>query len=549
MALEVLRLATLDADLVADNHRFISELLQEEDPSIDTKRGVLGDLLCYYSGVLAAMQQENAARLRRSNSLKAIADDPTLADDDIVDGVLSNFLISRSAGSLARGEVTVVLDSAVSVAISKGAVFTANGIVYTSDDAYVSQAVSANVQTPADRPLVLLSDGNYAFTIRVTASTVGTAAQVSKDTLVLPEQPPPNYLTSYATSDFVGGVNAETNAELQDRLSEGLAAKAFSGRTNMNAALRAEADFENVLATSIIGFGDEEMRRDAHTIFPVSLGGRVDWYVRTQELVLKQTLTKTAILVSKTSDGFGIWQFALAKDEAPGFYDVIRVLPTGSNATGSYEITDDIRGVDLTDSGWKPDIQTVAEGAYSPYQTAVIRFLDSDTATAELIENGSSRTYQVVVRSLPLISDIQAWASQRAVRNYGADVLVKAPVPCFLQLSLTIEKPPGQDDPDVAAIKTALAAVVNNLGFAGKLPASRLSDTVHNYLSPGMFCSAIDMLGRIRRPDGTWKLIRSDETLETPQEGSLMTTNRTICFFLDPVDIALSVGTIDLAEV
>jgi len=538
------------ATLVTDLQEFLNEMLQELDPTLDTKRGVLGDLLGYYGAILGAANQTNIDRVRQSSSLLAIEADPTLADDGVVDAVLSNFLLTRNQGAQATGQVTIVLDAAASVTIAQGAVFEGNGRQFASTAAFVAKLSLATVQSVNDRLLSPLDDGTYAFVVDVKALDVGTAGRLARNTLVVPSQLPPHYLKSYATSDFLGGEDRETNSELLARLREGISAKALSGRTHMNATLRAQPAFANVTATSIVGFGDPEMLRDAHTIFPISYGGRVDWYIRSQELLLHQKFTKTALLVEKTTDNRGIWQFSIARNDLPGFYDVDRIVPTGATGLlGSYLVTTDSRAIDLSSDEWSPDIASLAEGAFSPYQAAVIRFKDSDVLTHSLMLNSATRDYDVTLRGLPLLGDIQTFVNDRSVRNYGGDCLIKAPIPCFLEISFTIYKPGQAPPPDLEAMTNAICQAVNHYNFIGRLPASLIADTAHNYLGEGTYLGPIDLLGRFRRPDGSLFLLRSAGVLTVPDDPQRMVTGRTVCFFSEPSSVTIAVTTDDRPEI
>ena len=88
--------------------------------------------------------------------------------------------------------------------------------------------------------------------------------------------------------------------------------------------------------------------------------------------------------------------------------------------------------------------------------------------------------------------------SSRGVRNAAGDVLVRAPLPCFLILSFTVELAPGEEEPDAEPIADDLAAAVNAIGFTGRLAASLLHDVIHNSLPSRSAIVATDMLGRIR---------------------------------------------------
>lgn len=549
MAIEVEDLTTLDDDLVTQAREELATRLQEFDPSNDYQRGVLHDLLLHFSAILAALNQTNTDRIRQSNSLDAIEKDPTLADDDTVDLLASNYRIERLPGQTATGGMTIVVSTLATVTIGAGEIYEANGVQFAPQQAYVARTSASAVQSSSDRVLTQLADGNWAFTIDVTAIESGETGNIVKDTLLVPETQPANFVKAYAAEDFSGGADVETNETLLARMQEGIAAKALSNRVNMNASLREQAAFANIVATSIVGFGDAEMIRDRHAIWPMSLGGRVDWYVRSSARPQSFGMTLEATLVEKTIDNRGVWQFALGKDAAPGFYEIKSVLQTGADATsGSYELTSDVRSIDLTgDDDFLPDVATTAEGAFSRYQAGVFKFLDTHTDTTAL-SVGAVRDYDVTVIGMPLIGDMQDYVAGRQVRNYAGDVLVKAPVPCFVQLTFRIQQKAGAEPPDLDAIKNDLAAVVNGVSFTGRLPASLLSDTVHNRLTGDSALTNIDMFGRIRTPANATQYIRSDETLIVPDDADGMVTARTVAFYLEPEDIAVSVETVAIPE-
>ena len=551
MSIEILNLNELDPATVRQRQAFIAQLVQEDNSSIDLKRGVLYDLLFYYSGILAAANQENVDRVRRSSSLLAIEEDPTLADDDVVDNVLSNYGMVRTDGTASEGAVTIVVSVLATVILPGGLQFDAAGKVFVTETPFTARTSSVNVTSTTDRVLTPLSDGNYSFSVDVVALESGAAGDVPKDTLMVPSSGIPNYVTSYATADFSGGTDTETNTQFIGRLQEGVSAKALSNRVNMYGMLRDSFGFENYISTSIIGFGDPEMLRDRHSILPISHGGRMDWYIRTTEKAKLVGATITATLIEKTVDGKGNWQFSVGRDDQPGFYDITSIVPSDSGSyVGTYEVVSDIRSADTTTIAGElsPDLATATEAVYSRFQSAVIQFKDHDTDTAALTINSSTQDYTVTFRMMPQIADAQTLMGSRDNRNYAGDALAKAPVPCFVSLAFNIEAPPGAVVSSVEVIAEDLASYVNNLGFVGRLSSSALSDIVHNHI--GIFTiSSIDMLGQILRPDGTVKPLRSLETLVIPDEPENMVTARTVAFILDPADVQVSVQLVAIPEI
>lgn len=553
MSIEVQKFSELSSDNIFQTEEFLAQLLGEENPSLDAKRGVLKELLLHYNAVYDEKNTEELDRLRRSSSLQEIQENPSLADDDAVDRIASNFRVTRNPGSEAAGSVRVVIDRLQPVTIAQGSIWESEGQQFVAATPFSAKTSQSNVISSTDRVLTPVGDGNYYFIIDLVATTVGEASAVKRNTVFVPQQPPLYFVTAYASEDFSGGVDEETNDDLSARLVMGAACKALSGSIHMSAALRSQTEFENVLADSVIGYGDAEMLRDQHSLFPGSYGGRVDWYIRSQRATQVIGVTKTATLVDTTEEGHGVWQFGVGRDEAPGFYDVNSITPAGEGeSAGSFEITEDIRSNDLTalsNDGFLPDLQSAVEGVYSRFQSAVIRFIDDQSPLSGLTVGSSTKSYDITLRAFPLIAELQEYASSRGVRNRAGDVLVKAPVPCFLRISFRVELKKGTEQPNLAQIKNDVAELVNTYGFTGRLPASAISDTVHDSLSGIQYLSAIDMLGDIRRPDGTTRRLRSTETLIIPDEQARMVSPRTVAFIVDPSDIAVTVVTAPIPEI
>lgn len=550
MALTVENLVELDEDAVALATDTVAQLIQDYNPSLDLKRGVVRDLVVHTASILLAARREEIDRYRRSASLLEIEEDPTLADDDAVDRVMSNYLLERAAGEAAEGEVKIVVSALAPVVVAAGSRFITNGQVFLSKESYSAVTESANVIEDTDRLLVQLANGNYAFTISVESEEEESAATVTKDTAVEPDFTLANFVQAYAASDFTSGRSVETNAELLARLREGIAAKTMSNRVNMSAFLR--DTFPGVVGSSIIGFGDPEQLRDQHSVLPISTGGKVDWYVRSNAIPLAVGLSKTATLISIEPDTYGIWQFSLTRDEVPGFYNVESIRPEDSELEfGTFAITSEIRGYDDTNilGELTPDIVSAAEAAYSRYQTATIQFKDTISSAVGLTEGSSTRTYDVAIRAMPDLADIQTFAGSRDNRFCGGDILVKAPIPCYVSLSFTVQGKSGSEMPDPYVLKQALADYVNNLNFPGRLAASALSDLVHNYLAEGVVITAIDMFGQIRKPSGTLASLRSKEVLIIPDDAENMVSPRTVAFVLLPENIAISGETLGTPDV
>ena len=222
---EITDLSSLNADDVAILLDQIATRLQELNPTLDLKRGVFKDTLAYYHAVLEASIRTNLDRYQSARSLKKIEEDPTLADDAVVDEVLSNWGVTRKAGTQASGSVTIELSKAQTITVPEGSIFQSNGKNYVASASFIARTAASQVSVATDRLLVALSNGNWAFTVNVVAEVVGSDYKLNAGDLITPVRRLANYVTSYATSSFDDGTNVETNTELLTQLQNGIAAK------------------------------------------------------------------------------------------------------------------------------------------------------------------------------------------------------------------------------------------------------------------------------------------------------------------------------------
>jgi uncharacterized phage protein gp47/JayE len=567
MPIEISSLKQLDEAKVQSMVATLSQWMAERHPDVELTRGVFHDLVLYFDGLLNAAIQENIDRVRQSNSLLKINEDPTLADTEVVDQVLSNFNLTRDNGTPAVGVVTVVFNSATRTAISLATRFTAENdqVVFLPTEAFIVLPPTATATASNERKMIAVGDGTYAANITVVAAAVGAAGNIRRGTKLTPNSALNNVADVYANADFIKGKDPSTNEAYLSKLAPALAAKTIGSRQSYSASILNQTAFANIQNLSILGCGDAEQQRDQHSLFPISGGGKVDIYAQTngysqeKEHLLEATYVgpnaaynnsvssncSPAGLGSSTSLGT-IWQVTIARDTAPGFYEVVRVAAPGADNDSGYGIVSDDRGVDFSDIEFVPDILYIPESAYTRYQTAVIRFEDTDTQpSSALIPGTSKKIYSVTTTGMPLIAELQDYMSSRDVRARGTDVLVKAAVPCFTKISFEIMKPASAADPDISAIQLAISSAISQVGFSGQLHSSVISNVVHKYLSGKQALGGIDMFGRIRRPDGSIDYVRDNTILYMPTDYQRLVTGRTAAFLTSPEDVSVSIKATD----
>lgn len=551
MVVQVNDLSTLDPALVANFDASLTALLLALNPNLELRSGLLHDLLLHLKAILDADTQTNINLIVQSSSLKQITANPTQADDTVVDNLLSNYNITRSAGTKATGSVTIVLNQLVGVVIPSTTIFTINGITFTPTITIAARTSAGSVVTSHD---VLITAGPivasvqyYIFNVPVIAVAGGVNGNVAQGTTATMSSNPPFFVQAYAASSFTGGTDAGTNQALLDKLASGAAIKAWSNRPSILGLITAQAEFASISNISVIGFGDPEMSRDQHAIWPGSLGGHTDLYLQSQPIYTVQSLQVTATLISKVG-ALGMWQFGVGRNDVPGFYSVNKILLPSQLVTAvGFVITSDGRSLDLsapvpTSLGPIPDLKTTlpAEGVYSRYQAAVIRFNDTLTDASALTIGVATQIYNVTFNVMPLVAELQDFLLQRSVRPPMCDVLVKGAIPCFTTMAITINYRNGTTAPSVTTIQNTVAAAVNSQGFIGTLATSFIQNLLYSTIDNIVSVASLTMVGNIRNPSGTITVIIGTPNLTINDDLPNMVTGRTTLFFLQPVDITVT---------
>lgn len=543
MPLEITTLRELSPEKVAAMTAILSQLMQERHPEVELSRGVFHDLVLYFNSMLNAAVRENIDRVLQSNSLLKITQNPALAEAELVDQVLSNFNLRRNNGTAASGIGTFVFLLPVQTDILGSTSYVANDVTFQPAGTFTILPPGSVAGKENERVMIAVGDGTYSATIPFVAITPGTAGNIRRGTKLRPTALPGNVSDAFAAADFIDGRDPLTNEEYLRQLSFGITAKTIGSRKSYEASIRNYDAFKNLLHCSVLGCGDVEQQRDQHSIFPISGGGKVDVYLQTTNNAKEIDHVIEATFVGIGERGT-IWQVAIPRDAAPGFYDVTRVTKLTDRESNGYPIVQDVRGVDLTQASYAPDVVHVHEGVYSRYQTAIVRFEDNDTLSSGLTLNQSKALYVVTTRGLPMIGDVQDTLTSRDNRPRATDLLVKAAVPCFTKINFSIRTETNEiiSDRVIAAIKEEIVNAVASVGFAGQLHSSLIAKAAHKFLTGRQAVSQIDMFGKIRRPDGTYAYLRDDTLLTIPNDPTRFVTGRTTVFLVgvEDIDVAYS---------
>jgi len=522
----------VDPELIDQSEEYLANYLQELFPSRDFSKGrVTRELVINMAAILHGINREDIQRLMDSFSPLVIANDPAAADPDIVDAVYANYGVERYDGNKATGTLAVVIADLLTTSVPDTTVFTANGLEYVVTQAYIGVTAADAVVSSAERLIEQQPDGTYAFTVPVVAADVGEAYRVVRGTRFSASPVIAGVIDISAAADFEGGTSAETNAELVARTQQGIAPKVFSGRAQVAALIQDQ--YPSLVNMSQVGLGDPEMLRDRDNIFQMSTGGRADLYVQTADTPEEVRAVKTCTYV-----GDNVWQATIDRDTAPGFYLINAVVQHNLTAfSGSLEILSEVRGLDLTpETDWVHEVDGLTQGAYSRYQTAIVQFVDPETAAGTAV--GATAQYDFYITRLPDVKTLHELTVDRVRRPQNGDYLVRAAVPAFAHVALEVKYRPTTAAPDVNAIKAAIASRINALGFAiGRLPMALVIDAAQGAVEGGgsYTFTPINLYAEIYPPDtvpvGKITLIDVNE-LVIPDLPARGVSQRTTVFYL-----------------
>ena len=439
---------TLDTATVKDYEELYIANYSELYPTFNWSYGsFLYEMVIRPAAVLAASQEQDLDTLRRNFSLAAAAAQDT-PDEDLVESLASNFRITPKDGTPGYGELAVYTRQNANVYIRAGSLFDTGGIQLTVDKTYIGVFDTTVYESTEDteyRTMTRVGD-EYVFIIPV-RTVENTDQSVSEGQAVTMENKPSQVTRVEVSSAVSGGSVDETSAELVARAQTGVTAKVPSGNSHLN-ALFTEQSNTNVFSQKSFGLRDPECLRDRNNIFGISMGGRVDSYCKTAQL------PSTYVVTVDATNIFGdYWEANLTAAESRGFYYIERII-NADNAhvvTNQEEMVVTFRHEEPPAGG--PEVWNAETARYSIYQAATVVF--------EYPGLTGDQQFTLYLKALPNLETLQEFINQDDIRNEANDVLIKAPVPSFVGISIQIIRPAGNTEVTEDTIKSLVADAVN----------------------------------------------------------------------------------------
>jgi len=545
MGIEVTSLRTLDSETVGAAEQLLSALINAYAPDVDTS-GALRQLLIKPHAVLYTAARTEVDRLRRSSSLHALARDPELADEQIVDAAMSNYALQRRQATQASMRATLTFDSQRTVQIAETEVFEFGGELWNPAITY--QAVNGpsttnNVVSFSASP----SGVGFWVQIDLVATSNGDRTVNAGDSATqLPALR--GLLSAVAAGPAAGGTDDESNEDLLARAVSNVAPVSLATREGAQQLVRSAAP--GALTSTVLGYGDAALARSRHNMFAVATPGFSDVYVRTALNPVLEFLsvrgfvrvTKEQLSPSAAADSLRV-RCEVAGYSNAGAYEVLAALPVQASdfSVSPAEAFDQgltikpvehERAVSRQGAVYVP---TSIDGAFSAYQSTMYasvevpfsRFAESDASTISRykawesywrawyvtqLNTATEQEYNaalqdmadaaatlgvaavsseftaeldmwVWVAALPGLTAIQS-AFEEQDNKSTVSYLVRAPYPCWITAELTIEYYDSIGRIDVPAVVAAVKRAVHRRGYTaeGGVRVGSIMEEVSNVL-------------------------------------------------------------------
>lgn len=530
--------------LAAEN--LLQTYLQDSFPTLNFGRNsTLFDLVIRPAAVIYMISRAEWTALRATQSLQGVIENPELASDAIVDAILSNDLITRRLGTAATGRVRVDLSAAGISSISQDMTFeTSEGLKFNPQASFT---VTSSPSDASDLKLYSDGDGQFFFFVPVVAVENGAKYQLANSIAMIPTPSLPSLISAETFGNFQNGTDDETNAALIARIPQGKSVKNQVSTLSIEATLR--ENFPSILDVSTQGMTGLAMTRNAHNILGFKAGGYADIYVRTGATISLGSVSKTATLISIDVNNNATYQVSLDRDDFPGHYFVRSILDDSSDAYGSLLVLSETKDFDnrvdangnaLGDQ--RPNrIDTVQEATYSRFQSNTIQFqVDYDSALGSnpIDQFTAQRAVKVEVAYMPLVKEIQEFVSDRERGVVVADYLVRACIPCFVQLSTIVVE--GSFGTDAAEVRLAIYNYINSLRMGDKLRVDEIISAAKSVAGVKFVQLPIQITGEIYAPNGTVLNLVGDSSLSIPSQPDLQVIPETTAFIVELPDIPVA---------
>ena len=522
---------------------------------LDVRAGtVLRDLLVNPEAAIESVSEGQIEEARKSSSLKRLQEAQESGeqiDQDDVDAILSNFNLKASSGTKSRGIVKVVVsDGTVAYSVSEGSEFsTVDGISFSADE----QVVAAPDGMQISRTTKLYNGAaGFFFLVPVTAVSAGSSGNILHGTSLDSVSHVTSFVMAEAYKDFDGGSDVQPLGAVIKSIPSGLSIRGFVNKTAVEGMLRDKFDGGNypIVAVSSVGYGNSSQRRDRHNVFGVSVGGRIDVYVRN----FYDIATYTGIVEGTEGDSEGEYTIDVPPGMFPGACWIKSVSDpfSGQNEESvlsslAFEAN---RTADVSGTWHDIDVSKGPEEAFNTvWQGFRIRLYDvpqdGSSGGSDSSGNGGTRQFKVTAYCLPQINEIQEYVDREDVRSVSTDVVVRCPIICKVSVNAVLQYDPRNPIEESDA-KTRIREYINGLGFVGRVTRSDIVYVLKKLGAVSVDMPDKDMLyGELHDAKGKRHVLSGDAIdVGAIDDGPAMLSRDTVVFATDDDSIQVKMTPI-----
>ena len=509
----------------------LTSFIQGINPQADVSPGsALSELVIKLSSELDNQIYNQINTYGQSSSVQTALASTTPTITPAIDNVASNFLATRFAGSFSTGNLKVILSTNQNIIIPQGAIFIQSSLNlnYVTLQSYT---YSINASTTNGYSPIYSQNGLYYLIVPVQASAVGSQYQVSDQTqFTLGSNYSNTSIVSIAAyGNFSSGLPEETDQALISKFQASAAQGNLTSPAGINTYLT--NNFPGFQNCTVVGAGDPLMIRCKENLFGIATNGQADIYTRTSVGPSTITVTLQGIKLST-----GIWQITIPNTACPGFYFIKGILPTPVNnlvnSAGTLVINSVIYGYSPINTTRNNFIGSITDARFSSYQNAVVNLQYTESPN---LANGSTLNFDITFYYQPNILPIQQVFLADATRPPNSDNLVKACVPCFCTLQMTLAKINSTDtftSLNLANLQQAIFNYINTIPIGGNVAASQIIS-----LSMGYNIQRVELpillTGTIYTPTGINEVITSNDELVIPTDLTNLISPTNVQYFID----------------
>lgn len=287
----------MSAEMTDNLLEWLEDKAREFNPNFSTSEGTaVRDLFVKPFSVIFQPIADEIIRIRENLSLKNAEN---LSEEDL-DLLAANFFVTRRTGSKSTGSVRVFFNEAVDEFLAQGTVFiAASGARFLSTADTTITSTGLRLNTYGDL---------FYWDVDVEAESVGEAGNIPADLISDTESGSDKIVDVSNPAAFSGGTEAESNAELLDRL-----AIAITFRNLLNdpgAKLILLENFPRLLDVLVVGFGDTH-KITGENLGTVSIPQTVFQLSETEDVIATSIDVYTAVadelvLTGPVSPGFKV---------------------------------------------------------------------------------------------------------------------------------------------------------------------------------------------------------------------------------------------------